>query len=225
MFVILVLFDIGTCFAQHLGEDLTKVNRLVYCHPPNHSVFEAKLRQWFHLEDLERELKEVVQEPENYEQREKISSLHRGLYFATRIKEKEIKDQLRTEFEVMAVKSRPEPIEELPVKGSKAKLSGSDDGALEISAENIPPIEQELIDETTIKKIRDSVKVRYFYPIDKFKYVFNMDGKELNLTEVIGKLQTSFEENCFSNALSARQGRKRREAEFNSGDTGTSSRR
>lgn len=183
-------------------KDEKKENLNSVCRVPKESFFKTKFEEWFHTASLERELKEVLSLPVNYERREAIKANHRRTYFADRFIQEEIRTKLKEEFAGIAVSDprRLGVMENFPVKGANAQLGAADDGSLEISAEAFPEVEQKFLSPEIRKKLGNQIKVRYHYPIDRFEYSLVYEGKEYPLKEVVSKLQEDWEVECIDHA-------------------------
>lgn len=212
-------------FAQreaYPGQNFREVDRPVFCHPPSQAFFEQKLRASFHLETGEKELKEVVSDPRNYSAREEIKTIKRQLVFANRIQSNTLRQKLPPKFESMIdTTNRRNVIRDFPVAGSNANLGSSDDGALELSMENLSKEDLEFLPPTVLNKIGNKVKIKYQYPLDRFDYVVSYDGKDLPMERAFGKIQDDFESACERNALEGAFDREKRNMKIKNGSGGS----
>lgn len=200
------------------GMNLREIDRPVFCHPPSQAFFEEKLRRSFHFETGEKELKEVVSDPRNYSAREEVKTIKRQMVFANRIQSNTLREKLPPKFESMIdVTNRRGAIRDFPVEGSSANLGSSEDGALEISMENLSKEDLEFLPPTVLNKIGNKVKIKYQYPLDRFDYVVSYDGKDLPMERAFGKIQDDFEYACERNALEGQFDREKRQWKIKNG--------
>lgn len=168
------------------------------CIPPSAHLFKQKLKEWYHTEKLERELREVVAYPRNGERREAVRSLHRQSYFADRFREDEIRQRKQAEFEGMAQADprRSGNMENFPVPGAVSHLQGGETGSLEIFASSIPRTDQTLLSPEMLAKLGNSIRVNFHYPIDRFEYSFVYGGQEYPFEQAIFRMREDYETEC-----------------------------
>ncbi len=168
------------------------------CIPPSENILKEKLKEWFHTEKLERELREVIAFQANAQRRETIKSLHRRSYFADRFLEEEIRRRKQAEFQSIAMSDprRAGAMENFPVRGAVSELQGGEDGTLEIRASAIPVEDQTFFTPEIRAKIGDSMRVSFYYPIDKFHYSFVYEGQEYPFEKAIFRIREDYETEC-----------------------------
>lgn len=212
-------------FAQvqaYPGMNLMDKERPVFCNAPSQAFFEQKLRKSFHLETGEKELKEVVSDPRNYSAREEIKTIKRQLVFANRIQSNTLRQKLPPKFESMIdTTNRRDAIRDFPVSGSSANLGSSEDGALELSMENLSKEDLGFLPPAVLDKIGNKVKIKYQYPLDRFDYVVSYDGRELPMDRAFGKIQDDFEYACERSAVEGQFDREKRQWKIKNGSGGT----
>lgn len=170
----------------------------INCRPPSEHVFREKLSAWFHTEKLERELREVVAFSGNHERREQVRSLHRGTYFADRFTEEDLRRRMQAEFQSMVAADprRAGAMANFPVRGASSELEGGEEGVLQIRAQSIPLADQKILAPEIRKKLGNSIRVSYHYPLDRYEYALTYEGEEMPFERVVSKIQDDYELNC-----------------------------
>lgn len=197
------------------------------CQAPNISFLFGKLKNSMSLEAGERELKEIVTEPVNYELRNEIKSSYRRLKYARRREKEPIVQKMTSDFDRMILQADVrEEIADFPLKGLTSKVS-SFEGSLMISMNNFTKKDElKFLPPEISEKIGSSIHIRYFYPIDRYEYILPYDGSNLPMEEAFVKMQDEFEVACvarYYENLDIRSGNKNeRDMKYDGSAKGTS---
>ena len=169
-----------------------------FCNPPNDHLFKEKLKQWFHTEKLERELREVIAFNGNSERRETVKSLRRRTYFADRFLEDDLRRNMQAEFQSMVAADarRAGAMENFPVRNAVSELQGGEEGTLDIRTSSIPLEDQSLLSPEVRSKLGNSIRISYHYPLDKFEYFLTYNGEEHSFEKTIGRIKDDYEMEC-----------------------------
>lgn len=181
----------------------------IVCQAPSQAMMEDRLRASYKLDSAENELREIVKEDSNYPIREEVKALKRRLRFTSRKKREPIYTELQAKFEQMIQNAETEPlIANFPYEKASSTVGTSEVGTLVMSMKNLNKEELDFLPEETLKKLDPTVKVHYFYPIDKFEYVLTFDGKDLPMRKAFTKMQVEHEHHCLSlkNLLKTQEG-------------------
>ena len=223
---IFILFHSSLSFAAseaYPPMNLKEIDRPVYCQAPAQPFFESKLRSSFKLESGEKELKEVVLDPRNYQDREDVKALGRQLKYAGRITRPLLLSRITPKFEQMIETTRrQETIVDFPMPGASANVASSEDGTIMIEMNNLSTEGLDFLPPELKEKLGNSVKIHYLYPYDKFDYVLNYEGQEMPMQLAFHKLQDQFEEVCLRNAVNGAFDRKKRNSDIKNGASGGS---
>jgi hypothetical protein len=170
------------------------------CQAPHQAFMEGKLKETYVLTDVEQELKEVVKDPNNYSYREELKSLYRKLAFATRPQKGPILEDIGSKFEkIIDGAKRGRSIANFPLEGTTSEMSTAP-GVLVLTVKHLPREELTFFPEEVLKKLGDSVQIRYSYPVERFEYLVSYEGKELPMNKAFNLLQDDFEDFCMARA-------------------------
>jgi hypothetical protein len=202
--------------------NLKEIDRPVYCMAPAQPFFEAKLRSSFKLESGEKELKEVVLDPRNYQDREEVKALGRQLKYAGRITRPLLLSRITPRFDQMIETTRRrETISNFPMQGASASMASSEDGTIMIEMTNLSTEGLDFLPPELKEKLGNSVKIHYLYPYDKFDYILSYEGKEMPMQMAFHRLQDQFEEVCLRNAVNGAFDRKKRNSDIKNASGGS----
>lgn len=166
------------------------------CHAPGQGHLEMKLKESFHTELGESELKEWMMHPRNEALREDIKSIDRRVKFSGRLQRESLLSEAKIKFEDAIVNNgRPSEISDFPAKGSHSKIAGTE-GALSLEMNNLSKDELDVLPKEILDKLDSKVKINYYFPYDKFEYLLTYDGRELPMMKAFSKIQKDFEEAC-----------------------------
>jgi hypothetical protein len=170
-----------------------------FCNAPGQAFMEKKFKETFKLQEAEKELKEVVLAEENYSLREDVRSLQRRLLDAKRMDREPLLTEITARFDQMIVKSkRKEPIINFPQIGSMSQVTTSDDHSIMLAVRDLTTEDLSFLPDEVLKKVGGQVRVRYYYPIDRFEYDLTYDGEEMPMTKAFHQMQDDFEKTCSS---------------------------
>lgn len=166
------------------------------CQAPGQGFMEKRFKDVFRVEDGEAELREWVSYPKNHELREEIKSLDRRTKFVGRWEKEELLNQSKEKFDLMIHNTgRPSEFSDFPVAGSLSKVESSK-GSINIEMTGLAKDELDFLDKEILDKLSPKVKVKYFYPYDKFEYAITYDGVEQPMEKGLGKIQQDMEKRC-----------------------------
>jgi hypothetical protein len=177
-----IIFYAGTAFGQ--------------CQPPGQGFLEEKLKETFHVGQGEEELREWVGHRKNSVLREEVKSLDRRSKFSDRLEREDLLVQSKDKFDMMILNTeRSSDMKDFPAEGAKSKMMSSK-GAMDIEMSNLSKDGLDVFAPEILAKLSPKVKVKYFYPYDKFEYVLTYDNKELPMGKALGKIQQEMEKAC-----------------------------
>jgi hypothetical protein len=176
------IFYTGTAFGQ--------------CQPPGQGFLEEKLKETFHVSLGEEELREWVGHRKNASLRDEIKSLDRRSKFSGRLEREDLLVQSKDKFDMMILNTeRPSDFDNFPAVGAQSKMMSSN-GAMDIEMSNLSKEGLDVFAPEILAKLSPKVKVKYFYPYDKFQYILTYDNKELPMGKALGKMQQEMEKAC-----------------------------
>lgn len=167
------------------------------CQAPGQGHLELRIKETFHANLAETELKEWMIHPNNFEIRENLKSLDRRIKFTPQRLDRELMQaESQRIFEHAILNTgRPSVMENFPAIGTVSKISASE-RALSLEMSNLPKEELDFIPKEVLGKLESKVKVNYHYPYDKFEYLLTYEGKELPMENALLKVQKAMEEAC-----------------------------
>lgn len=167
------------------------------CIPPGQPFLEEKMRKSYHFDLGETELKDIVSDDKNYALREEVKALKRRLMFTKRREIPPLMEELKVNFDHMIVNTDSHNlITDFPARGSSAQISGTEDGTIMISMNNLSQEELDFIPPESLKKLGKGVNIHYKYPYDSFEYFVTYDGVEQPLSKAMYKMLDEFEDAC-----------------------------
>lgn len=213
-FLLMLIFSlIIPAVAQPPLLKLNSVERPIYCNAPSTVFLETKIRDGFQLATIEREMKEIMTHPRNFENRQLVKDMRRRIHFADRIERERMTEKLPTILEDMIRGSgRAESFTDFPGKGMTSSLKGSSQGHLLFEAENITPESLEFLPPEIQSKLGKRVGLEYHYPIERFVPFLTYDGEHLPLEKALGKIQNDLESGCLRGAIENQMERRKRAA-------------
>jgi hypothetical protein len=167
------------------------------CQAPSQGHLEMRLKESFHGNLAERELKEWMIHPSNYEVRQKIKELDRRTKFSQqRLDREALQYEAQIKFE-QAIQNtgRPNVMDHFPATGTQSKVSASP-GALTIEMDKLVKDDLDVIPKEILDKLEPKVKINYYYPYDKFEYLLTFAGKEQSMQSALLKVQKEMEDHC-----------------------------
>lgn len=167
------------------------------CQAPSQGHLEKRLKESFHADLAERELKEWMIHPRNYEVGQKIKELDRRTKFSPqRLDREALQYEAQMKFE-QAIENtgRPNVMEHFPATGTQSKVSASP-GALTIEMDKLDKEDLDVIPKEILDKLEPKVKINYYYPYDKFEYLVTYAGKEQPMESALLKVQKEMEDHC-----------------------------
>jgi hypothetical protein len=184
------------------------------CQAPGHGFLEHKLRESWSTDALENELKEVVSDPRNLSLREEIKGLDRRSKFARRIEKEELYSEVHKKFiQMIEVTNRSDEIKNFPTVGASATFLSTDE-SISIEARNLSNEDLDVLPVTILEKLEPKVKIKYYYPYDKFDYFLTYNNRELPLEKAFNKIQSDFEDACEDRVLENRRILRSREQSY-----------
>lgn len=164
------------------------------CQAPSQGFLEIRFRETFHFNLAERELKEWMIHPKNYELRPNIKSIDQRIrYSGQRLEREELLSESQDMFE-QAIQNtgRARDMDGFPARGTKSKVYGSQ-GALSLEVNHLEKEDLDFMPKELLDKLGPKMKVNYLYPNDKFEYHLTYDGKELPMEKAFLKIQKDME--------------------------------
>jgi hypothetical protein len=166
------------------------------CQAPGQGFLEAKLKEIFHVGLGEAELKEWVSHPKNMELREDVKSLDRRSKFSGRLARQELDRQKQDKFDLMILNNdRSTEVKDFPADGTQSKMLSSS-GSIDIEMSNLTKEGLDFFSPEILNKLSPKVKIKYFYPYDKFEYLVTFDNRELPIAKALGSMQQEMEKAC-----------------------------
>jgi hypothetical protein len=167
------------------------------CQAPSQGHLEMRLKESFHGKLAERELKEWMIHPKNYEIGQKIKELDRRTKFSPqRLDREALQYEAQMKFE-QAIENtgRPNVMDHFPATGTQSKVSASP-GALTIEMDKLDKEDLDVIPKEILDMLEPKVKIHYYYPYDKFEYLVTYAGKEQPIESALLKVQKAMEDHC-----------------------------
>lgn len=167
------------------------------CQAPSQGHLEMRLKESFHGNLGERELKEWMIHPSNYEVRQKIKELDRRTKFSQqRLDREALQYEAQMKFD-QAIQNtgRPSVMDHFPAAGTQSKVSASP-GALTIEMDKLDKEDLDVIPKEILDMLEPKVKIHYYYPYDKFEYLVTYAGKEQPIESALLKVQKAMEDHC-----------------------------
>jgi hypothetical protein len=167
------------------------------CQAPSQGHLEMRLKESFHGNLAERELKEWMIHPKNYEVGQKIKELDRRTKFSPqRLDREALQYEAQIKFE-QAIQNtgRPNVMDHFPATGSQSKVSASP-AALTIEMDKLDKEDLDVIPKEILDMLEPKVKIHYYYPYDKFEYLVTYAGKEQPIESALLKVQKAMEDHC-----------------------------
>ena len=191
----------------------TEEDEYKQCIPPAQPFVEEKIRKSYNFDVGETELKDIVIDQKNYAQREEVKALKRRLMFTKRRDVPPLMEAIKTNFDLMVENTDSHNlIQDFPARGSSALISGSEEGTLMISMNNLSQEDLDFIPPESLKKLGKNVNIHYKYPYDAFEYFVTYDGVEQPIDKAIYKMMDEFEDACI---LRMKENRRIKEVEKN----------
>lgn len=167
------------------------------CQAPSQGHLEMRLKESFHGNLAEQELKEWMIHPKNYEVRQKIKELDRRTKFSPqRLDRESLQYEAQIKFE-QAIENtgRPHVMDHFPATGTQSRVTASP-GALTIEMDKLVKDDLDVIPKEILDKLEPKVKINYYYPYDKFEYLVTYAGKEQPMASALLKVQKEMEDHC-----------------------------
>lgn len=166
------------------------------CQAPGQGFLEAKLKETFQVGQGEAELKEWVGHLKNAALREEVKGLDRRSKFSGRLEREDLLRQKQEKFDLMILNTdRSSELKDFPADGTLSKMMSSN-GTIDIEMSNLTKEGLEVFSPEILAKLSPKVKIKYFYPYDKFEYVVTFENKELPIGKALGKMQQEMEQAC-----------------------------
>lgn len=194
------------------------------CQAPGQGFLEEKVKETFFINQGEDELKEWVGHSKNATLREEIKKLDSRSKFAGRLLREDLLLQSKGKFDNIILNTeRPSEISDFPAHGAQSRLMASQ-GAIDIEMSNLSKEGLDVFAPAILAKLSPKVKVKYFFPYDKFEYLLTYDNKELPMGKALGKMQQEMEEACEIRMIENREYREWYEKGRSAGGAGTARR-
>jgi hypothetical protein len=179
---------------------IVPVQSLANCLAPGQDFLAVKIKEAFHIDKGEQELKEWVQHPKNSQARHELRTLDRRFKFAQfRSQRESILEDSKNKFEeIIENNQRADEIEHFPVQGTQSKLK-AEPGSLSIEMKNLTKDELDFFPKEVLDKLDTKVSVKYFFPYDRFEYDLSYEGKQLPMDQALNKIQGEMEASCAQN--------------------------
>ncbi len=176
---------------------IVPLQSLANCLAPGQDFLAGKIKEAFHIDKGEQELKEWVQHPKNSLARNELRTLDRRFKFAQfRIQRESILEESKQRFEeIVDNNNRSSDIENFPEKGTNSKII-PELGHLSIEMTQLSKEKLDIFPKEVLEKLDSKIKVNYFFPYDRFEYVLAYNGKELPMQEALNQIQGAMETDC-----------------------------
>jgi hypothetical protein len=170
------------------------------CLPPGQGFLEGKVKEVFHANLGETELKEWMMHPSNGPIRQELREIDRRHKFApNRLMREELMATSRLKFDQAILNNeRPSDMDNFPASGTHSKISSSE-GALTLEMSGLSKEELDVLPKEVLTKLDPKIKINYSFPYDKFEYFLTYDGKELPILKALIKVQQDMEKACEQN--------------------------
>lgn len=166
------------------------------CQAPGQGYLEGKVKETFYVTQGEAELKEWVGHPKNAPQRAEIKNLDSRSKFAGRLQKGQLLVHAQENFDLMISNTeRESDMQDFPSHGARSKLMSSL-GTIDIEMSNLSKEGLDVFPPNILAKLSPKVKIKYFYPYDKFEYFLTYGERELAMGKALGLIQQEMEETC-----------------------------
>lgn len=166
------------------------------CQAPGQGFLEEKLKESWRTVAGENELKEIVRDPKNYALREEVKSLDRRSKNANRIEREELANEANRKFiQMIETTGRADEIRDFPLNGASSAVSSNDE-SISIEMKNLSKEDLDVLPPQVLEKLQPKVKIKYYYPYDKFEYHLTYNDRELPMQKAFNKIQNDFEDAC-----------------------------